>query len=81
MPTCAIIGPMPTNILEMLIAERDKLNRAIAALDGTGIATVRSGRKTNRKRGGRASWSAAARKAVAVRLRRYWAEKRKKGRK
>ncbi len=74
-------------IIAMLIAERDKLNRAIEALQG---AAKRRGRppknpmtaaatpviaiapKKKRKR------SAAQRKAQAERMKAYWAAKRKK---
>ena len=71
---------MPTDhILALLIAERDKLNRAIEALQGK-----RQGRpplaaadtlapKKKRKR-----QSAAQRKAKSERMKAYWAAKRKK---
>jgi len=77
---------MPTDhILTLLIAERDKLNRAIEALQG---ATKRPGRPPKNaavaapasepvapKRKRR---SAAQRKAQAERMKAYWAAKRKK---
>jgi hypothetical protein len=71
-------------IVALLVAERDKLNRAIEALgqgvkrrgrppkalviDGAGTAPV----KTPKKR------SAAQRKAQAERMRAYWAARKKK---
>jgi hypothetical protein len=76
---------MPTeHIIAMLIAERDKLNRAIDALQGSGkrrgrppkvvatpAAPVASVPKRKRQ-------SAARRKAQAERMKAYWAAKRKK---
>jgi hypothetical protein len=74
---------MPTDqILSLLIAERDKLNRAIEALQGT---TKRRGRPpkspeaiiptvTNNRRG---AMSAAARKAQSKRMKAHWAKRRK----
>jgi hypothetical protein len=79
---------MPTDhIIALLIAERDKLNRAIEALGG--IVGKRRGRPpknpfaaaaplaapTAKKRKG---LSAAARKAQSQRMKAYWAAKRKK---
>jgi hypothetical protein len=65
----------------MLIAERDKLTRALEALGGTAkrrgrppkshLATVSA--PAEKRRG----WSAAQRKAQAARLKAYWAKKRK----
>jgi hypothetical protein len=79
---------MPTDqIIALLIAERDKLNRAIEALGG--IVGKRKGRPPKNplspaapppaapaktRRGG---MSAAARKAQSARMRAYWAAKRK----
>ena len=74
---------MPVDqILTLLIAERDKLNRAIEALQGsakrrgrprkdplTAIAAPTKKRKRQ---------SAARRKAQAERMKVYWAAKRKK---
>ena len=74
-------------ILTMLIAERDKLNLAIAALQGD-AAPKRRGRPakngttqaepptekpTRKKR----NFSPAQRKAAAKRMKQYWAAKRK----
>ena len=70
-------------ILALLIAERDRLNIAIAALQGT----KRRGRPPKNPFGGlqvvptkkRRGMSAANRKAAAARMRAYWAKKRKGG--
>jgi hypothetical protein len=80
---------MPTeHIIALLVAERDKLNRAIEALGG--IVGKRRGRPpknplaepapalaapAKKRRGG---MSAAARKAQSKRMKAYWAAKRKK---
>jgi hypothetical protein len=74
---------MPTDhILTLLIAERDKLNRAIEALQGPAkrrgrppkaVATHAAPSVPKRKRR-----SAAQRKAQAERMKAYWAAKRKK---
>ena len=73
---------MPTDhILTLLIAERDKLNRAIEALQG---AAKRPGRppKTPQTAAAvvpkRKRRSVAQRKAQAERMKAYWAAKRKK---
>jgi hypothetical protein len=74
---------MPTDqILALLIAERDKLNRAIEALQGSAkrrgrppknplVAVAPAPKKRKRQ-------SAAQRKAQAERMKAYWAAKRKK---
>src|ERR1700674_3003677 len=79
---------MPTDqILSLLIAERDKLNRAIEALQGpakrrgrppknplmVAAPAVASAPKKRRRRR-----SAAQRKAQAERMKAYWAAKRKR---
>jgi hypothetical protein len=67
-------------IVALLVAERDRLNRAIQALQGGGGAAHHSPAKAAasaakpKKRGG---MSAAARKAQGDRMRAYWAAKRK----
>ena len=82
---------MPTDhIIALLVAERDKLNRAIEALQGpikrrgrppknsytTAAAPVATlAAPTVTKRKG---LSAAARKAQSQRMKAYWAAKRKK---
>ena len=78
---------MPTEqILALLIQERDKLNRAIEALEGpkrrgrppknilTATAPVNSPKPAKRKR---RTFTAAQRKQQAERMRAYWAAKRK----
>jgi hypothetical protein len=74
---------MPTeHILALLIAERDKLNRAIEALQGP---AERRGRRTGSaegpsgagRRGKRGSMSAEARAAQSERMKAYWAKRRK----
>jgi len=70
------------NILELLLAERDKLDRAIAALGGG----ARRGRPPGRRGPGRPAkkrgWnmSAAARKAASKRMKAYWVARRKQER-
>jgi hypothetical protein len=76
---------MPSeHIIALLIAERDKLNRAIEALQGSAKRRGRPPKAAathaatevsvpKRKR-----WSAAQRKAQAERVKAYWAVKRKK---
>jgi hypothetical protein len=78
---------MPTeHILALLIAERDKLNRAIEALGGT--VTKRRGRPRKNPFGEAVAAppvpakkhhmrTPAARKAQAQRMRAYWAKRRK----
>ena len=56
-------------ILE-LKAERDRLDRAIAALEQDG--------KAPSKPRGRRSWNAEARRAAAVRMKNYWDQRRQK---
>jgi|HubBroStandDraft_6_1064221.scaffolds.fasta_scaffold286201_2 hypothetical protein len=74
---------MPTeHIVALLIEERDKLNRAIEALQGT----KRRGRRANNvgERGGSVSsgskpktvWSAARKKAHTARMKAYWAKRK-----
>ena len=77
-----------SEILALLVAERDRLNRAIAILGGepkrrgrppkntlSGIAGIAIG--TSGKRRGRSKMSAGARKAVSERMKKYWAARRK----
>ena len=79
---------MPTDqIVHLLIAERDKLNRAIEALQGPAkrmgrppenplaASAAPAAAAPTRKRRRR---SAAQRKAQAERMKAYWAAKRKK---
>ena len=79
------------HILALLVAERDKLNRAIAELGGT--VTKRRGRPPKNplavpiaaanlappvpKTRGRKKMSAAQRKAQSLKMKAYWAKRRK----
>jgi hypothetical protein len=72
------------NVLTLLIAERDRLNQAIAILQGgtAGAAPKRRGRPPGSKNKPAASkkrgeMSDAARKAVSARMKKYWAQRRK----
>jgi hypothetical protein len=76
---------MPTDILSLLIEERTKIDRAIAALQGTSrSATPRSTETppvetaptTNHTRK-RRRWTPAMRRAAAARSKAMWAKKRK----
>jgi hypothetical protein len=75
------------NVLALLIAERDRLNQAIAILQGgtatAAVAPKRRGRppgsknKTAAAAKKRGDMSDAARKAVSARMKKYWAQRRK----
>lgn len=80
-------GGMPTDqILQLLIAERDRLNRAIDALQGgqprrgrprskvveNATDTTASAPARRRK-----SWTAAQKKAASARMKKRWAAKKK----
>ena len=72
------------NVLTLLIAERDRLNQAIAILQGgpTAAAPKRRGRPPGSKNKPakakkRGEMSDAARKAVSARMKKYWARRRK----
>lgn len=78
------IGSMPTeHIVELLIAERDKLNRAIELLQGE----KRRGRPpkiavtvvpaNENGHGKKRIFTAAQRKKQAARMKAYWAAKKK----
>jgi len=84
--TISVMGTQ--QIVTLLIAERDRLNAAIEVLQGP--PTKRRGRPPGAKNGvsatvtapapkkqGRRTFTPAQRKAQAVRMRRYWAEKKK----
>jgi len=78
---------MTQQIIALLIAERDKLNRAIEALQGPvkrrgrppknplAVATSAPVAPARKKR----HFSAAQRKAASERMHQYWATKRKAG--
>ena len=76
---------MPTNqILSLLIAERDRLNGAIEALQGTARRIGRPSKNppvasvtpalAKKRQGG---MSAAARKAQSERMKAYWAKRKR----
>jgi hypothetical protein len=74
---------MPTeHIIALLITERDRLNRAIDALQGTSMRRGRPPKKASiaaavpAKRG-RRFYTAAQRKAQGERMRAYWAQRKK----
>ena len=76
---------MNNTLLQLLIAERDKLNRAIEALGSEPKKRGRPpGRRSRRSparpaKSGRRGMTAAARKAQSERMKAYWAQRRKKG--
>jgi hypothetical protein len=77
---------MPSeNIVALLVAERDRLNRAIEALQGP---ARRRGRPPKNPlataaapptKKGRRKFTAEQRKAQAARMRAFWAARKKKG--
>lgn len=73
---------MDTNsIVAELKKERDRLDRAIAALDGgarTNGATRTAGRAVARKRTGGSRLTPAGRKRLSDMMKKRWAERRKK---
>jgi len=68
-------------ILALLIAERDRLNRAIEALQGPakrrGRPPAAASVPAAAKPRGRRTFNAAQRKAQAERMKAYWAARRK----
>lgn len=77
---------MPTeHIVSLLIAERDRLNRAIEALGGSGKRRGRPPKSATAApapapapKSKRPGMSAAAKKAQSERMKAYWAARRKK---
>jgi hypothetical protein len=79
---------MPSeHIVALLVAERDRLTRAIEALQGP---TKRRGRPPKNplaalatpapaKKKGRRTFTAAQRKAQAAKMKAYWAKRKKEG--
>jgi hypothetical protein len=61
-------------ILGELRAERDRLDRAIAALDSSG-GKARNGRRTNGRR--RRHMSADARRRISEMMKKRWAQRKK----
>ena len=82
-----ILSMLTEHILALLVAERDKLNRAIEALQGPtkrrgrprknplAVATLAASAQPTKKK--RRKFSAAQREAAAERMRQRWAAKRK----
>jgi hypothetical protein len=78
---------MPSeHIIALLVAERDRLNRAIEALQGPAkrrgrppknpLATAAAPPLAKKRR---RTFTAAQRKAQAARMRAYWAKRKKQG--
>ncbi len=76
------------DVLEILIAERDRLNRAIAILQEGSAAPAEPARRPGRPKGsgkkaakakevGRRTFSSAQRKAQSEKMKAYWAARRK----
>ena len=65
-------------ILTELKAERDRLNQAIAALEGATPTGGRSKKARNTEKPRRRRMSAAARKRLSEAKRKWWAERKKK---
>ncbi len=65
-------------ILTELKAERDRLDQAIAALEGTTAAGHRRKRARKTEKPTRRRLSAAARKRLSEAKRKWWAERKKK---
>ena len=68
-------------IIDALIDERNRIDRIIQSLDGNGRAgrgSVRAKKNAGarRKRPGRKSMDADARREVSERMKRYWAQRR-----
>ncbi len=65
-------------VLTELKAERDRLNQAIAALEGTTGAGLGRRRAQSTEKSGRPRMNAAARKRLSKAKRKWWAERKKK---
>jgi hypothetical protein len=79
---------MPSDhIVAMLVAERDRLSRAIEALQGpakrrgrppkSALASFAAPAPAKKK--GRRTFTAAQRKAQALKMKAYWAKRKKEG--
>ena len=80
--------PTTTDVLKLLIAERDRLNQAIAVLQGDAVVPGRKrrgrppGSKSKKTTVSKApkkahNMSLAARKETSARMKKYWAQRRK----
>jgi hypothetical protein len=67
-------------ILTELKAERERLNRAIAALEGTSAAGDGRKKAQDTEKTSRRRMSAAARRRIGEAKRKWWAERKKKAR-
>lgn len=75
------LGKTLRKALVVLQADRDGISRQIAAIEtvlaaGGTPRQRRRGRSKSRQKSGRKPMSAAARKAVSQRMKKYWAERR-----
>ena len=79
--------PQTNEALRLLIAERDRIDRAIALLPGEAQAPRRgrppgkASRKKTAKRKGRPPMSEAEKQAASERMRKYWAKRRREAKK
>ena len=64
-------------IVSLLVAERDRLNRAISALEGSGNKSAGFAAAAAPKTRKRKPRTAAQRKAHSERMRAFWAARRK----
>ena len=79
------MAPTNDDVLTLLIAQRDRLNQAIAVLQGGSAVPGRKRRgrppgsknKTTATAKKRGKMSDAARKATSARMKKYWAQRRK----
>jgi hypothetical protein len=78
----------PGSALSLLISERDRLNQAIAILQGGAVAPSTAPKRRGRPPGSKnktkvaaksasSNMSDEARKAVSARMKKYWAKRRK----
>jgi hypothetical protein len=70
-------------IVSELKAERNRLDKAITALDGASttsapVAVVNDATSTNGAQAPRRHWTAAGRKRLSMLMKKRWAERRKK---
>lgn len=65
-----------TTILKELYAEKERIDRAISALEAVGSAGPRAGRPRKQKAGNRLS--AAGRRRISQAMKKRWSEARKK---
>ncbi len=67
-------------LLSELRSERDRLNQAIAAIEGITSDGARRQPRTRAKRGRRGGISAAGRKRLSMLMKKRWAQGKMKGR-